>query len=211
MKPPLRTKSIGTKVSEEEFAALEARARAVGLTLSEWVRDVLLSAPAMTCPDSGEVALAEVLALRSLFLNLQFRAASQSPVTEANVRGLIERADGVKMQRARESLAEERATTKPISLSPTLIRAPEFQVACPIGPRLHLGVRFFSGASPRPTGRLPSPVATTWIILTILHHPSPKCNTRPPRATHATEQGQPMANICATDSFHRVELFRSYR
>lgn len=80
MKPPLRTKSIGTKVSEEEFAALEARARAVGLTLSEWVRDVLLSAPAMTGPDSGEVALAEVLALRSLFLNLQFRAAGQSPV-----------------------------------------------------------------------------------------------------------------------------------
>jgi hypothetical protein len=112
MKPPLRTKSIGTKVSEEEFAALEARARAVGLTLSEWVRDVLLSAPAMTGPDSGEVALAEVLALRSLFLNLQFRSAGQSPVTEADVRGLIERADGVKMQRARERLEAVRAAAK---------------------------------------------------------------------------------------------------
>jgi hypothetical protein len=112
MKPPLRTKSIGTKVSEEEFAALEARARAVGLTLSEWVRDVLLSAPAMTGPDSGEVALAEVLALRSLFLNLQFRAAGQSPVTEADVRGLIERADGVKMQRARERLEAVRTAAK---------------------------------------------------------------------------------------------------
>jgi hypothetical protein len=43
MKPPLRTKSIGTKVSEAEFAALEARARGVGLTLSEWVRAVLLA------------------------------------------------------------------------------------------------------------------------------------------------------------------------
>jgi hypothetical protein len=53
MKPPLLTKSIGTKVSEKEFAALEARARGVGLTLSEWVWDVLLSAPAMTGPDSG--------------------------------------------------------------------------------------------------------------------------------------------------------------
>jgi hypothetical protein len=112
MKPPLLTKSIGTKVSEEEFAALEARARGVGLTLSEWVRDVLLSAPAMTGPDSGEVALAEVLALRSLFLNLQFRAAGQSPVTEADVRGLIERADGVKMQRARERLVEVRSKAK---------------------------------------------------------------------------------------------------
>jgi hypothetical protein len=37
MKAPLRTKSIGTKVSEEEFAALEATARAADMTLSEWV------------------------------------------------------------------------------------------------------------------------------------------------------------------------------
>jgi hypothetical protein len=112
MKPPLRTKSIGTKVSEEEFSALEARARAVELTLSEWVRDVLLSAPVERGPEVAEVALAEVLALRSLFLNLQFRAAGQSPVTEADVRGLIERADGVKMQRARERLVEVRSKAK---------------------------------------------------------------------------------------------------
>ena len=41
MKAPLRTKSIGTKVSEEEFAALEATARAADMTLSEWVRAVV--------------------------------------------------------------------------------------------------------------------------------------------------------------------------
>jgi hypothetical protein len=68
MKPPLRTKSVGTKVSEAEFALLEERARGAGMRLAEWVRDVLLSAPAMTRPDSGEVALGEVLALRSLLL-----------------------------------------------------------------------------------------------------------------------------------------------
>jgi hypothetical protein len=37
---------------------------------------------------------------------------SQSPVTEADVRGLIERADGVKMQRARERLEAVRAAAK---------------------------------------------------------------------------------------------------
>jgi hypothetical protein len=100
---------VSTKVSEAEFAMLEERARANGLTLSEWVRDVLLSAPVDGGPESGEVVLAELLALRSLFLNLQFRAAGQAPVTEADMRGLIERADGVKMQRARERLAEVRA------------------------------------------------------------------------------------------------------
>ena len=42
LKPPLRTKSVGTKVSEAEFALLEERARGAGLTLGEWVREALL-------------------------------------------------------------------------------------------------------------------------------------------------------------------------
>ena len=114
MKAPLRTKSIGTKVSEEEFAALEARARAADMTLSEWVRAVLLAAPGVELPDdeaalAGRVTLAEVLALRTLFLNLQFRQA-QGPMTEAEMRGLIERADAVKGERARERLEAARKT-----------------------------------------------------------------------------------------------------
>jgi len=76
MKPPLRTKSVGTKVSEAEFALLEERARGAGMRLGEWVREALLSAPADSGPDFGEVALAEVLALRSLLLNLHFRSAT---------------------------------------------------------------------------------------------------------------------------------------
>ena len=116
MKAPLRTKSIGTKVSEEEFAALEATARAADMTLSEWVRAVLLAAPDVELPGNdtageaalvGRVALAEVLALRTLFLNLQFRQA-QGPMTEAEMRGLIERADAVKGDRARERLKAAR-------------------------------------------------------------------------------------------------------
>jgi hypothetical protein len=108
VKPPLRTKSVGTKVSEAEFALLEERARAAGLTLSEWVREALLAGPVEL--EAGEVVLAEVLALRSLFLNLSFRA-DKGPLTEAEMRGLIERADGVKIERARERLAAARLKT----------------------------------------------------------------------------------------------------
>jgi hypothetical protein len=36
VKPPLRTKSIGFKVSEEEYAQLEMAAQADGRTLGEW-------------------------------------------------------------------------------------------------------------------------------------------------------------------------------
>jgi hypothetical protein len=119
MKAPLRTKSIGTKVSEEEFAALEATARAADMTLSEWVRAVLLSAPDVELPGdeaalAGRVALAEILALRSLLLNLHFRTAKGEPIPEPEMRALIERADGVKMQRARERLETVRKESEKV-------------------------------------------------------------------------------------------------
>jgi len=116
MKPPLRTKSVGTKVSEAEFALLEERARGAGLRLAEWVREALLAAPvepvAGSGVDSGEVALGEILALRSLLLNLHFRAAKGEPVAEAEMRGLIERADGTKIERARERMEAVRAAAR---------------------------------------------------------------------------------------------------
>jgi hypothetical protein len=118
MKPPLRTKSVSTKVSEAEFAVLEEHARLAGLTLSEWVRDVLLAAPVEPGAEAGsEVVLAELLALRSLFLNLQFRAGKE-PLTEPELRGLIERADATKLERARERLQAARAASS-TSLTPS--------------------------------------------------------------------------------------------
>jgi hypothetical protein len=108
VKPPLRTKSVGTKVSEEEFAMLEARAQAVGRTLSEWVRDVLLAAPTTEGELIGEVALGELLALRTLLLNFFFREAKGEPIPEAEMRALIERADALKGDRARERIEAAR-------------------------------------------------------------------------------------------------------
>ena len=99
----LRTKSVGTKVSEAEFAMLEKRAHSTGLTLSEWTRDVLLAAPTEPTAHVDEVILAELLAFRSLFLNLQFRA-DKGPLDTDELRSLIERADGTKIERARERL-----------------------------------------------------------------------------------------------------------
>lgn len=81
MKPPLRTKSVGTKVSEAEFALLEERARGARMRLAEWVREALLSAPVEAGVDSGKVALGEVLTLWSLLMNLHFRAAKGTRVT----------------------------------------------------------------------------------------------------------------------------------
>jgi len=86
---------------------LEERAQSAGLRLAEWVREVLLSAPEEPRDVADEVVLAELLALRSLFLNLHFRQG-QAPLTEAEMRNLIDRADGAKMQRSHERLEAAR-------------------------------------------------------------------------------------------------------
>ena len=112
MKPPLRTKSVGTKVSEEEFAMLEERAQTAGRTLSEWVRDVLLAAPTTEGELIGEVALAELLALRTLLLNFFFRAPKGEAIPEAEMRELIEQADAIKGDRARERIEAARSQTR---------------------------------------------------------------------------------------------------
>jgi hypothetical protein len=108
VKASLRTKSVGTKVSDEEYAALEARARAENLTLSEWTRAKLLESDTDGGGAAGElvgeVLLAEVLALRALFLNLRPLPDHALP-GEADVRAEIARVDATKMQRARERLA----------------------------------------------------------------------------------------------------------
>ena len=119
VKASLRTKSVGTKVSDEEFAALEARARAENLTLSEWVRARLLAPdggtgrPGGGAADDllGEVLLAEVLALRALFLNLRPLPDHALP-GEGEVRAEIARVDAVKMQRARERLAAQKKASE---------------------------------------------------------------------------------------------------
>jgi hypothetical protein len=95
-----RTKSIGTKLTAEEYAQIVRVAD--GRTLSEWLRDVLLG---MVAPQPAHhVLLAEVLALRTMLLNLQFAVASGEPLTTDAMKRLIDRADEEKYRRAFERL-----------------------------------------------------------------------------------------------------------
>ncbi len=81
--PSLRTKSISTKVADEEYAQFEALAG--GQTISEWARDVLLNA---TKPNAAEqTVLAEVLALRTILLNIHFAVSQgQNKLSKARQR-----------------------------------------------------------------------------------------------------------------------------
>jgi hypothetical protein len=100
--PALRTKSVGTKVTDEEYAQFEALAGEQ--TISEWARDVLLKA---TKPNAGEqTVLAEVLALRTILLNIHFAISQGQTLTVEEMQQLIERADQNKLSKARQRLAE---------------------------------------------------------------------------------------------------------
>ena len=95
-----RTKSIGTKVTPEEYARIHALAGEQ--PISEWVRAALLNAADASPVDS--VVLAELLALRTILLNLHFHLCSGSPVTAETMQRLIERADQDKQQQAEARL-----------------------------------------------------------------------------------------------------------
>ncbi len=107
MKPPiLRTKSVTTKVTESEYERLEELASASGVNLSEWIRGKLLGAD-RSGGDAG-VVLEEVLALRTILVNLLVSLGKGEPMTHEQMQALIERADGAKAKRALERLESVR-------------------------------------------------------------------------------------------------------
>ena len=84
-----RTRSISTKVTEDEYLQLAARAGAQ--TISEWARATLLKP---TAPDpSVMVLLGEVLALRTILLNLHFSLSTGVTPTAEMLQAWIARAD----------------------------------------------------------------------------------------------------------------------
>ena len=113
VKPSLRTKSIGFKVSEQEYAQLDAEAQTGRRSLGEWCREILLASVngqepnvATACTGTGDVALmAELVALRAILLNVLFKMAKGQTLTAQEMQGLIDRADSDKLKKARERLA----------------------------------------------------------------------------------------------------------
>jgi len=101
----LRGRSLGTKLSEAEYAQCEKSAARRGQTLSEWCRQALLDAA--TGPArrrEAEVILSEILALRKIVINLLFGEKAGEPLSEERMCELIEAADSEKLRKAAERL-----------------------------------------------------------------------------------------------------------
>src|SRR5437773_10876143 len=106
----LRNRTVGSKMTESEYEKLVAVAERDGLTLGEWCREVLL-AQASTTEGTRPIAteqtlLAEVMALRTILLNALFKLAQGAVLTTEELDRLIEQADGERLERAQERVAE---------------------------------------------------------------------------------------------------------
>jgi hypothetical protein len=119
VKPALRTKSIGFKVSEEEYAQLEAAAQAGGRTLGEWCREVMLASANGQPPKAtgtgteAQALMGELVGLRTILLNVLFKQANGESLTAEEMQALIERADAGKIKKARERLAQAESEGQP--------------------------------------------------------------------------------------------------
>jgi uncharacterized protein (DUF1778 family) len=111
-----RTKSIATRLTDAEFAEIEFAAVSAGKKVAEWLREAALAQARATGEEktTDTVLLAEVMALRSLIVNL-FAVASKGPLSDETLRRIGTYADAIKDQKAEELLARKRRQTAPES------------------------------------------------------------------------------------------------
>ena len=115
VKPPLRTKSIGFKVSEEEYAQLETAAQADGRTLGEWCREAILRGGASDA-ERHDPALAEIIGVRLLLVKVLGPVAAGEKVTSEKYNQLLDQISEAKHQLAaklQQQARQKRQREKP--------------------------------------------------------------------------------------------------
>ena len=116
-----RVKPTGTRLTEAEFAEVEAAASRAGKKVAEWLRDAALAQARSSgyTDKTDPILLAELMAMRTLILNL-FAAASKGPLTDESLRKMLAYADSVKQQKADEFLVKLRGknSSKPSEEAP---------------------------------------------------------------------------------------------
>jgi len=111
-----RSKSVATRLTDAEFAEVESAAARAGKKVAEWLREAALTQARATGEKetTDTVLLAELLALRSLTVNL-FAVASKGPLSDETLRRIGTYADAIKDQKAEELLARKRRQSIPSS------------------------------------------------------------------------------------------------
>ena len=109
-KPGFRTKTISTRLTLDELAEVELAAERAGKPVSEWLREMALTAARERPSNPIELLLAEVLAMRYTLLSL-FHAGAKAteegkPLLPESVLKIRDRTDLKKLEQARKMLAD---------------------------------------------------------------------------------------------------------
>ncbi|HKM83034.1 MAG TPA: hypothetical protein VJY15_19010 [Candidatus Acidoferrum sp.] len=103
-------------MTDSEYERLAAVAEGDGMTLGEWVREVWPERADGRKPSViEETLLAEVLALRTILLNVHFTVAKGEAIRAEGMQAIIERADAAKTKKAAERLAAAEAAAAEVA------------------------------------------------------------------------------------------------
>jgi uncharacterized protein (DUF1778 family) len=102
-----RAKSIATRLTEAEFAEIDAAAANAGKKVAEWLREAALAHARAGQEQTDSILLAEIMGMRNLMLNL-FAKASQGPLSIEDLRKMSSYSDSIKEQKADEFMALRR-------------------------------------------------------------------------------------------------------
>jgi hypothetical protein len=112
VKPPPRTKTLSTKVSENRFAQPEAAVSERGLSPSEWCRETLLASVNGQEPKASDPGGPAMLSWPNWWRcgkscsTCCFKLANDQTLTAEEMQRLIDRADSDKSSKARERLLQ---------------------------------------------------------------------------------------------------------
>jgi hypothetical protein len=109
-RPDVRSRQIGVRLTEPEYAALERRAWEEGRTPGEWARELLSRAIRSGAEERvAEHAFTELVGLQLLLMNALQPLLAGQRIGADQFQKLVEQIQGTKQMKARELLAR-RAT-----------------------------------------------------------------------------------------------------
>ena len=103
-----RTRTIGVRVTEPEYLALEGEAWRAGRTVADWARDQILSgSPATNGPSLQERTLTELVGIELLLINALPPLLRGERIPQERVEALWKQVQTTKGRKAQELLGKQ--------------------------------------------------------------------------------------------------------
>ena len=106
-----RTRTIGVRVTEPEYRALEAEAWKIGKTVADWTRDQILGRPAFTGTGSlDEHLFTELVGIQLLLMNTLGPLLRGERLTAEQLDAVLRQVQSAKARKAQELLTKRLST-----------------------------------------------------------------------------------------------------